>query len=72
MLPSTAPRIPSNPNNGSSIDHIAFADGNLKQVAVTDGDVTVAQRYEDSGSLVVADFVDDARQHGEDFVAACM
>lgn len=67
-----APSIPSNPNNGSSIDHIALSNGNLGEVAITNGNVAVTQRNKDAGTLVVADFVDDAMQHGENFVATCM
>ncbi len=55
-----APGIPSNPNNGSSIDHIALSNGNLGEVAITNGNVTMAKCDEDAKTLVVADFVDDA------------
>ena len=43
----------------------------LNRIGVN-GDVTMAKYDEDAGTLVVADFVDDAWQHGEDFVAACL
>ena len=46
--------------------------GNLGKMAVTDSNITMAKCYEDAGTLVVANFMDDAWQHGEDFVAACM
>ena len=72
MLPSAAPCISSNPNDGSCSNLITFTNGNLWEVTITNGDVAVTQRNEDAGTFVVADFVDDAMQHGENFVAACM
>lgn len=45
---------------------------NFIELTLTNGDVSVTQRNKDAGTLVVADFVDDAMQHGENFVATCM
>ena len=72
MFPSAASCVTGYPNDGFSWDHISFANGNLGKMAVTDSNITMAKCYEDAGTLVVANFMDDAWQHGEDFVAACM
>lgn len=72
MLPSAASSIPGNTDHSSCRNHIALTNGNLGEVTVADCDVTMAKYDEDARTLVVADFVDDAIQHGEDFVAACM
>lgn len=72
MFPSAAPGITCNPNDGTCRDHITFTNGNFGEVAVADGNVTMTKRDEDAGTLVVADFVNDAMQHDEDFVVASM
>ena len=72
VFTSAAASVTCYSNDGSSWDNTPFLNGNLWEVTIANGDVTMAKYDEDTGTLVVADFVDDAWQHGEDFVAACL
>ena len=72
VLPSATSSVTCYSDDSSCGNHIIFANGNFGKMTVTDSNVIMAKYNEDAGTLVVSNFVYDAWQHGEDFVAACM